>query len=136
MRNASGHQGKNERQRKKVNRTTYNISSIKRATRKFLEVSRYRCSKQRQRNVPKKPVHSCSSCCFFVVSLLWDQTEDVTSYENTFYDNSTMASFHHSLYQNPSAGVVVFFFLGKLGLLFSNPSEIDNSGSCRQMSSS
>ena len=56
------------------------------------------------------PVHSCSSCCFFVVSLLWDQTEDVTSYENTFYDNSTMASFHHSLYQNPSAGVVVFFF--------------------------
>ena len=54
MRNASGHQGKNERQRKKVNGTTYNISSIKRVTRKFLEVSRFRRSKQRQRNVPKK----------------------------------------------------------------------------------
>ena len=39
---------------KKVNRTTYNISSIKRVTRKFLEVSRYRRPKQRQRNVPKK----------------------------------------------------------------------------------
>ena len=39
---------------KKVDGTTYNISSIKRVTRKFLEVSRYRRSKQRQRNVPKK----------------------------------------------------------------------------------
>ena len=28
MKNASGHEGENERQRKKVNRTTYNISSI------------------------------------------------------------------------------------------------------------
>ena len=39
---------------KKVNRTTYNISSIKSVTRKFLEVSRYRRAKQRQRNVQKK----------------------------------------------------------------------------------
>ena len=39
---------------KKVNRTTYNISSIKRVTRKFLEVSRCRRAKQRQRNVQKK----------------------------------------------------------------------------------
>ena len=39
MKNASGHKGENERQRKKVNRNTYNISSIKRLTRKFLEVS-------------------------------------------------------------------------------------------------
>ena len=39
MRNARGHQGKKERQRKKVNRTTYNISFIKCVTRKFLEVS-------------------------------------------------------------------------------------------------
>ena len=39
MRNASGHQGENERQWKtKVNRNT--ISSTKRVTRKFLEVSR------------------------------------------------------------------------------------------------
>ena len=32
---------------KKVNRTTYNISSIKRVTRTFLEVSRYSHAKQR-----------------------------------------------------------------------------------------
>ena len=31
-------QGENERQWKKVNENTYNISSIKRATRKFLDV--------------------------------------------------------------------------------------------------
>ena len=55
MRNASGHQGKNERQWKKemVNLNTYNISSIKRVTRKFLEVSRCSRAKQRQRNVQK-----------------------------------------------------------------------------------
>ena len=35
MINASGHQGENERQGKKVNRASYNISSIKRVTRKF-----------------------------------------------------------------------------------------------------
>ena len=38
VRNASGHQGENERQRKKVNKNTYDISFIKRVTRKFLEV--------------------------------------------------------------------------------------------------
>ena len=38
---------------KKVNRNTYNISSIKHVTRKFLEVSRYIRAKQRQRNVHK-----------------------------------------------------------------------------------
>ena len=54
MRNASGHQGKKERRRKKVNRTTYKIFSMKRVTRKFLEVSRCRLAKQRQRNVQKK----------------------------------------------------------------------------------
>ena len=36
MRNASGHQGENEWQRKKGNRNTYNISPIKLVTRKFL----------------------------------------------------------------------------------------------------
>ena len=36
MRNASGHQGENEWQRKKGNRNTYNISRIKLVTRKFL----------------------------------------------------------------------------------------------------
>ena len=39
-----------------VNRKTYNISSIKRITRKFLEVSHCRPAKQRQRNVQKKVV--------------------------------------------------------------------------------
>ena len=38
---------------KKVNRNTYNISSIKRVTRKFLEVLHYSRAKQRQRNVQK-----------------------------------------------------------------------------------
>ena len=36
MRNASGHQGENEWQRKKGNRNTYNIFPIKLVTRKFL----------------------------------------------------------------------------------------------------
>ena len=55
MKNTSGHQGENERQRKKkVNRNTYNISSIKPFTRKFLEVSRYSRAEQGQRNVLKK----------------------------------------------------------------------------------
>ena len=39
--------------KKKVNRTTYNISAIKRVTGKFLGVSRCRRAKQRQRNVQK-----------------------------------------------------------------------------------
>ena len=38
---------------KKVNRNTYNISSLKRVTRKFLEVLHYSRAKQRQRNVLK-----------------------------------------------------------------------------------
>ena len=54
MRNASGHQAKKERQRKKENKTTYNISSIKRVTRKFLEVSGCRLARPRQRDVQKK----------------------------------------------------------------------------------
>ena len=39
---------------KKVNKDTYDVSSIKRVTRKFLEVSRCSRAKQRQRNVQKK----------------------------------------------------------------------------------
>ena len=68
MRNASGHQCKVKMSgsEKKVNENTYDISSIKRVTKKFLEVSRCsvtkkflkvsRCSraKQRQRNVQRK----------------------------------------------------------------------------------
>ena len=48
---------------KKVNKNTYDISSIKRVTRKFLEVSRYSRAKQRQRNGQKSVLHVES--CFF-----------------------------------------------------------------------
>ena len=56
MRNASGHQCKVKMSgsEKKVNENTYDISSIKRATKNFLEVSRCSRAKQRQRNVQKK----------------------------------------------------------------------------------
>ena len=47
-------QGENERQWKKVNENTYDISSIKSVTKKFLEASRCSRAKQRQRNVQKK----------------------------------------------------------------------------------
>ena len=63
MRNASGHQGENERQRKKVNKNTYDISFIKRVTRKFLEVLVFSRAKQRQRNVQKSVLQEQS--CFF-----------------------------------------------------------------------
>ena len=48
MRNASGHQCKVKMSgsEKKVNETTYDISSIKSVTKKFLEVSR--CSRAKQ----------------------------------------------------------------------------------------
>ena len=38
---------------KNVSRNTYNISSLKRVTKKFLQVSRCSVVKQRQRNVKK-----------------------------------------------------------------------------------
>ena len=57
-------QGENERQwKKKVDDNTYDISSIKRVTRKFLEVSRCSRTKQRQRNVQKSVLQVQS--CFF-----------------------------------------------------------------------
>ena len=49
MRNASGHQGENERQWH-----TFDNPFIKRVTRKFLKVSRSSRAKQRQINVQKK----------------------------------------------------------------------------------
>ena len=59
MRNASGNQS-NARWKwaavKKVNENTYDISSIKSVTKKFLEASRCSPAKQRQRNVQKKCV--------------------------------------------------------------------------------
>ena len=56
MRNASGHQCKLKMSgsEKKVNENTYDISSKKRVTKKFLEVSRCSSAKQRQRKVQKK----------------------------------------------------------------------------------
>ena len=47
-------QGENEWQWKTVNENTYEISSIKSLTKKFLEVSRCIRAKQRQRNVQKQ----------------------------------------------------------------------------------
>ena len=56
MRNASGHQCKVKMigSEKKVNENTYDTTSIKHVTKKFLEVSRCSRAKQRQRNVQKK----------------------------------------------------------------------------------
>ena len=56
MGNASGHQCKVKisGSERIVNEYTYRISSIKRVTRKFLEVSCCSRTKQRQRNVQKK----------------------------------------------------------------------------------
>ena len=48
---------------KKVNRNKYNISSIKRVTKKFQEASRWSHAKQRHRNVQKSVLHVQS--CFF-----------------------------------------------------------------------
>ena len=61
MRNASGHQGENERQRKnKVNKNTYDISSIKRVTRKFHDVVVQNNGKE----TFKISVLHVQSCCF------------------------------------------------------------------------
>ena len=56
MRNASGHQCKVKMRasEKKVNENTYDISSKKSVTKRFLEVSSCIRAKQRQRNVQKK----------------------------------------------------------------------------------
>ena len=50
---------------KKVNRNTYDFSSIKRVTRKFLDVSRCSRAKQRQRKVQKSVLNEQSCCCWF-----------------------------------------------------------------------
>ena len=49
---------------KKVNKNTYAISSIKRVTKTFKEVSRCSRAKQRQRNVQKKSVLHVESSFF------------------------------------------------------------------------
>ena len=58
MRNASGHQGENEWQRKKVNRNTYNISSIKRVKFHFVVVQ------NNGKEMYKKSVLHVQSCFF------------------------------------------------------------------------
>ena len=65
MRNASGHQCKVKMSgsEKKVNENTYDISSIKRVTKKFLEVSRFSRAKQRKEMYKKSVLHVLS--CFF-----------------------------------------------------------------------
>ena len=66
MRNSSAHQCKviMRGSEKKVNEKTYDISFIKRVTKKFLEVSRCSRAKQRERSAQKKckvlHVQSCS----------------------------------------------------------------------------
>ena len=62
MRNASDHQCKEKRSgsEKKVNEKTYDISLIKRVTKKFQEISRRSRAKQRQRNVQKKCACTCN----------------------------------------------------------------------------
>ena len=52
-------------EKKKVSENTYDISSIKRVTKKFVEVSRCSRAKQRQRNVEKSVLHVQS--CFFLL---------------------------------------------------------------------
>ena len=69
MRNASGHQCKVKMSggEKEGSENTYDISSIKRVTKKFLEVSRCSRVKQRQRNVQKKCASS-AKLLFLVIS--------------------------------------------------------------------
>ena len=68
MGNASNHQCKVKMSgsEKIENENTYDISSIKRVTKKFLEVSPCSRAKQRQRNVQKK----CAARAKMLVSLI------------------------------------------------------------------
>ena len=52
---------------KKVNKNTYDISSIKRVTRKFLEVLRCSRAKQRLRNLQKKKCVCCTRKVAFLL---------------------------------------------------------------------
>ena len=68
MGNASGHQRKVKvsSSEKTVSENTYDISSIKRVTRQFLEVSCCSRAKQGQRNVQKK----CAACARLLFLLI------------------------------------------------------------------
>ena len=74
MGNASGHQCKVKisGSEKNVNENTYNISSIKRVSRKFLEVSCCSRAKQQQRHVQKSVLHTQSYFfCYLDLLLLF-----------------------------------------------------------------
>ena len=123
---------------KKVNGTTYNISSIKRVTRKFLHGSFTLSSFETTAKKCTKKV-----CCPYIVVLLvvflsfhcFGTKRRTWPHMKTLF--MTIAGWHHfTTAYTRILQLVLCFFFGKLGLLFSNPSEIDNSGSCRQMSSS
>ena len=61
-------QGEIERQwKKKVSENTYDISSIRRVTKKFLEVSCCSRAKQRQRNVQKKKCAARAKLPFLLI---------------------------------------------------------------------
>ena len=63
MRNASGYQSENERQRKnRVNRNT-NLFSKKRVNRRLKEVSRFSPAKHRKGNEQKSVLHEQSCFC-------------------------------------------------------------------------
>ena len=71
MRNASGYQRKVKMSGsdKKITRT-YDISSIKRLTKKVLEVSRCGCAKQRQRNIQKKVCCTCKVAFLLITPIV------------------------------------------------------------------
>ena len=75
---------------KKVNENTYDISSIKRVTKKFLEVSCCSRAKQRQRNVQKSMLHVQIKLLFLLIG--------------------PIVVFHHSL-ALPSLNITQFYIL-------------------------
>ena len=76
---------------KKVNKNTYDISSIKHVTRKFLEVSRCSRPNQRQRNAQKncaaraiRPLFSLPSLSITQFYILFEQTINIIKLELRF----------------------------------------------------
>ena len=67
MRNASGHQVKKERRRKKVNRTAYKIFSMKRVSRKFFHVVVLQNNGKEMYKKSVLHVQSCCCCFFFLL---------------------------------------------------------------------
>ena len=91
MRNASGHQGKVKMgsSEKKVNENTYDISSIKLVTKKFLDVSRCSRAKQRQRLKLK-----CTEKCAARAKLLFLLIRLIIA----FHRSPLFPSLHYTIY--------------------------------------